>query len=813
MNNLWHDLRYTARTLFKSPGFAAVAILSLTLGIGANTAIFSVVSSVLLQPLPYEDGDELVLIEQHTMHAMHGSTQQDTRVSVQELQDYRQRNRTLDGVVEYHSLWFTLLDRGEPERVQSGVISTNFFEVMGIQPILGRTFGPGEDSEDGEPVLLLSHDFWQSHFDGDPAVIGRTVEMNDRIHTIVGVLPDKLPRYPGNNDVWMPWYACPFRTGDGWKESRDLRVLTAFGRIGPEVNLAQAEDDVARIAREMQTEHPDAYPADAGFETALSPLREELTGEARPVFLVLLGMAGFILLIACANVTNLTLARMSGREQEISVRAALGAGRGRLMRQLVTESTVLALAGGALGLMLAFSAVDLFAAFAGRFTPRASEVQVDGWLLLFTAGVSLAAGLAVGLVSSLLYGRNVAGSLRCGGGHSTEGTGRQRVRNLLVVSQLAVTFVLLAGAGLMLRSFIKLQQVDPGFSPENVLTMQVDLDWSVYMEDADRREFYRSLLEKTRSIPNVRSAALAGTIPLGGGLPNTGFRIEGKPLPEDGTGPRTDVQNVSPDYFDTLRIPLMHGRMFTERDHDDAPDVAIINQSAARRYWGGANPIGTRISDDGVAWVTVVGVVGDVKQEGLADEFAEQVYRPIAQGTPMGANLLIRTIPGPMSVAREATAAVHAIDPRQPVAFVRTMEDVRSEDIASPRLVTLLLTLFAALALIISVAGVVGLVAFTVSQRTRELGIRIALGADRGSVLWMVIRNGVTLVAIGLAVGMAFALALTRSIGSWLYDVTPTDPMTFLAISLVFVSTAALAAYVPARRAAHVDPMIALRDE
>ena len=812
MNSLWQDLRYAVRAFLRSPGFAAVAVLSLTLGIGANTAIFSVVSSVLLQPLPYAEGSELVLIEQQTTHAMHGEIQQDLQVSVQELEDYRLRNRTLDGVVEYHSLWFTLFDSGRPERVQSGVVSANFFEVMGIRPILGRAFGPGEEPQGRDAVLLLSHDFWRSHFNGDPAVIGRTVEMNDRVHTIIGVLPDKLPEYPGDNDVWMPWYACPYRTGDTWQANRDLRALTVIGRLGPGATLDQAGDDVARIAREMQAEHPEAYPDDSGFGARLSPLKTVLTEEARPVFLVLLGMAGFILLIACANVTNLTLARMAAREEELSVRAALGAGRGRLVRQLVTESTVLALAGGALGMLLAFAAVDLFAAFAGRFTPRAGEVQVDGWLLLFTSGLSLLAGLAVGLVSALLYGRNVTVALRSGAAHSTEGAGRQRIRNLLVVSQLAITFVLLIGAGLMLRSFIKLQQVDPGFSPEHVLTLQVDLDWSVYRGEEDRREFYRSLLERVRAIPGVQLAALAGIVPLGGGLPSVGIQIEGKTFPEE-VGPRTDVQVVSPDYFATLRIPLLRGRSFTEMDHDEAPDVALINQAIARHYWGDGDPIGTRISGDGVNWVTVVGVVGDVKQEGLAHDFPEQVYVPVAQSTPMGANLLLRTVSDPMSIARDATAAVHSIDPRQPVAFVRTMEDVRRDDLTSPRLVTLLLGLFAALALVISVAGIVGLVAFNASQRTRELGIRIALGARRASVLWMIVRQGVMLTLVGLAAGMAGALILTRSIGSWLYDVTPTDLATFLSISVVFVSTAVLAAYVPARRAARVDPMIALRDE
>jgi putative ABC transport system permease protein len=365
----------------------------------------------------------------------------------------------------------------------------------------------------------------------------------------------------------------------------------------------------------------------------------------------------------------------------------------------------------------------------------------------------------------------------------------------------------------MLRSLVKLQQVDPGFSPENVLTMQVDLDWSVYSADAERRRFYRSLLERSRNMPAVLSVALASAIPLEGGLPNTAFQIEGKPVPEDDSGPRTDVQSVSPHYFETLRIPLLRGRTFTDFDHDDSAAVALVNQSVALRYWGDQDPIGTRVSADGENWATVVGVVGDVKQEGLGDEFPDQVYTPIAQFTPLRANFLIRTTGSPMSIARDAIALVRSIDPRQPVAFVRTMEDVRSENIAAPRLVTYLLGLFAVLALVISIAGIVGLVAFTVSQRTKELGIRMALGAANGSVLWMVVRHGISLVLIGLAVGTAGALALTRFIGSWLYGVTPTDPVTFISIALVFAATAVVAAYFPARRAAKVDPMIALRAE
>lgn len=804
MDTLLQDVRYAVRTLLRSPAFTAAAVLTLALGIGANTAVFSVINGVLLQPLPYEEGDDLVLLRQHA--PLVGFD--DMGVSVQELRDYRERNRTLSGLVEYHSLWFTLLHGGQPERVQSGVVSSNFFQVMGIRPLLGRVFLPGEAAE---PVLVLGHEFWQRRFGGDPAVIGRAVEMNDRVHTIIGVLP-AVPQYPGNNDVWMPWYACPFRATDTWQENRDWRSLTVLGRLAPDATLEQAREDVARIARAMHAEDPGAYPSEgAGFGATLSPLRDELTWRARPVFLVLLGTAGFILLIACANVTNMTLSRVAGREQEVTIRAALGASRGRLMRQLVTESTVLALAGGALAMLVVVGTVDLFAAFAGRFTPRAGEVGVDSGVLLFTLGVSVATGLAVGMVSAFLFGRNVSGSLREGGSRATTGVERQRVRSLLVTAQLALTFVLLIGAGLMMRSFIELQRVDPGFDPENVLTMQVDLDWSTYMEATNRRTFYRSLLERIDNLPGVLSSGLAGAIPLGGGLPSTAFRIEGRPVPERGTGPRTDVQNVSPGYFEALRIPLLRGRTFTSQDHDDAPDVVIINQSLARRYWGGEDPVGSRISADGERWATVVGVVGDVKQDGLHNEFRDQIYTSLDQNTPLRANLVIRTTAAPPGVAPDAAAAVHSIDPRQPVAFVRTMQEVRSESVAAPRLTTLLLGLFAGLALVISVTGIAGLIAFTVSQRTRELGIRIALGAREGSVLWMVVRQGVGLVLLGLAAGMVGALTLTRFIAGWLYVVPPNDLVTFVVVPLVLVAAAALAAYLPARRATRMDPMVALR--
>ncbi|HEX7049886.1 MAG TPA: ABC transporter permease [Longimicrobiales bacterium] len=808
MRTLLQDVRYAARSLRRNPGFAVVALLTLALGIGANSAIFSVISGVLLRPLPYEEGERLVRLEQYA--SMPGMDH--TGISVQELRDYREGTRALSGLVEYHSLWFTLLDRGVPERVQAGVVSWDFFEVLGVEPILGRTFLPSENREGAEPVLVLGHEFWRTRFGGDPGVIGRTVEMNDQVHTIVGVLPP-LPDYPGNNDVWVPWYACPFRTGDVWTGYRDWRALQVFGRLRPGTTIERARADVARVAGAMFAEHPEAYPDGEGFGATVVPLREELTRTARPVFLVLFGMAGFVLLIACANVANLTLARMSGREQELAVRSALGASRGRLTRQLLTESALLAVAGGALGLLVAVYATDLLAAFAARFTPRAGEVAVDGRVLLFTLGVSVATGVAIGLVSAVLFGRSVESSLREGGGHATAGAGRQRIRSALVAAQLAGTFMLLIGAGLMIQSFLKLQRVDPGFDPEHVLTMRIDLDWSSYLADDDRREFYRRLLEKVGALPGVVSAGLAGYVPLGGGVPSIPFQIAGRPVPEGGIRPRTDHQVVSPGYFETLHIPLLRGRTFTARDHEDATDVVVISRSLARRYWGDENPIGARMSGDGEHWATVVGVVGDVKQEELAGEVVDQVYIALSESPPTGAHLMIRTTANPTSVARQAIAAVHSIDPRQPVAFVRTLEEVRGESIAAPRLTTVLLGLFGALALAISVAGIAGLIAFTVGQRTQELGIRIALGAEPGRVLWMVARRAVAMVAVGLGAGAAGALALSRFIAGWLYDVSPTDPGTFIGVSLALLAAAMLAAYAPARRATRIDPVTALRSE
>ncbi|HUH13103.1 MAG TPA: ABC transporter permease [Longimicrobiales bacterium] len=807
MNDLLKDIRHALRTLRRSPASAAVIVLTLALGIGANTAIFSVINGVLLRPLPYEEGEQLVRLRPE----IPARDLLDLGVSAQELADYQSQSRAFSDVVEYHNMWFNLLGAGEPERVSTGVVSWNYFDVLGVEPVVGRTFTPDEDHLGAEPVLVLSHRYWQRRFAGDPAVVGSTVEMNDRVHTIVGVLPP-LPIYPAEDDVYMPWYACPFRSGEGARTNRGMRMVTALARLTPGTTIQAAEADADRVASAMAADHPEAYPTDAAFGASVTPLETELTERARPTFLILLGMAGLVLLIACANVANLTLARMARRDQELAVRTALGAGRGRLVRQLLTESTVLALIGGLLGLLLAGAVLDSLTTLAAQFTPHTADIALDRWVLGFTLLVALGAGIAMGAAPALLMSASPGGTLRQGTGRMTASGGPQRLRNALVVSQLALAVILLVGAGLMTRSLVRLQNVDPGFDPERVLTMRLDLDFTTRTNAMERLAFYQPLLERLAELPGVRSAALTNNAPLNGGLPNGPIQIEGRPPAEAADQPTADFRAASPGYFDALRIPLVRGRTFTSADHAQAPLAAAINRTLADRLFAGEDPLGQRIGFvGGQNRYTIVGVVGDVLQRELQEDARFEVYVPFEQSVPLGATLLVRTAGDPLALADGVRQAVHAVDPRQPVAFVRTMADIRAESVASPRLTTLLLSLFAGLALAISVAGILGVVSYTVTQRTHEMGIRLALGARSGSVIGMVVGDSMRLAALGLGIGLAAALVLGRLIAGWLYDTAPADPLTFVGVTAVLLVASFLAAWVPARRIGRIDPAQAFR--
>jgi putative ABC transport system permease protein len=813
IETLLQDVRYGARVLLKNPGFSSTAIVTLALGIGVNVAIFSLVYGVLLRPLPYQSGDRLVVLHQQASRV----NAPDVPFSVKEIADYRDTSHTLDAVVEHHSMSFTLFGNGDAERVNAAVVSANFFDVLGIQPLLGRNFRASDDEHGADAVLILSNKYWKAHNGGDPAVVGKVFQMNDRPHTVIGVLPP-MPQYPVESDVYMPTSACPFRSASTFIANRQSRMMTAFGRLKPGVPVDQAQADLSTVAQQMVKGYPDAYPASMGYRMNVAPLRADLTRKAQSTFLVLLGAAGLVLLIACANVANLLLARLLKLERELALRAALGAGKVRLIRQLLTESLLLSVAGGALGLALAPATLKLLVKFAERFTTRAAEVKIDTPILLFAALLSLGAGLLFGLWPAFSSSRNVSEALKQGA-RSTGDRGSQGLRAGLVVAQIAVSFILLIGAGLMIRSFVKLQRVDPGFSPARLLTMRISPSFTHYTQTQHFLTLTANVLNHVDAVSGVESAALASNFPfnparLANGPTSVEFRIKGRPFSPSDPVMQMDLDGVTPAYFQTIRQPVVAGRLLDEHDDEKAPAVAVINQTLARHRWPSEDPVGKFISlDAGQTWIQIVGIVEDTKEYGLARAVGDVVYAPNRQLGFFPVNLVVRTSADPTTVASSLRVAIREVDPELAVDRVATIEGLEAESITAPRVTAILLGLFAALALVISASGVAAVMALAVSQRTSELGIRMALGASRESVVFMVLRQGLYLALGGAALGIAGALALTRLVSTLLYDTSPTDLFTFAATSLLFLAVAATACFVPARQITAIDPMLALRQE
>jgi len=807
MRGLVQDLRYALRTLRKSPGFTFIVALTLALGIGANTAIFSMVRGVLLRPLPYRDPGQLVFLQQPATRAGVVNAQ----FSVPELMDYRAQSRALSGIVEYHSMPFILLGRGEPRRVQTGVVSANFFDLLGVRPALGRTFRPGEDVVGAEPVLVLSYGFWKTQLGGDPAIIGRTFTMNDHVHTVIGVLPP-IPQYPGENDIYMPSSACPFRSSEQMINGRQMRMLTLFGRLAPGVTASGAQTELDAIAKRLHAEYPGDYHDDQGFGIVATPLQAQLTAQARPTLLLLLGTAAFVLLIACANVANLSLARLVRREREMALRAALGADRARLIRQLLAEGFILAGTGAVAGVAFAWAGLGLLTSFAARFTPRSGEIALDAPVLLFGLGLGAFTGLLFGLLPALPSRVGLAAALK-EGGPTTGSSQSLRARAGLVVAQVAVSVMLLVGAGLMLRTVLALQSVDPGFDPEQVLGAKLDLNFSKYTSNELVQEFHERLRERLASQPGIQMVASSRGYPLDGRRAfGFDFQIERHQRDPGAARPQADFQAASPDYFRALGIPLVTGRLFTAQDGPKAPSVAIINQSMARRYWPSENPVGQRVTtDSGETWTTIVGIVGDVHQYSLDAAPVDEMYLPFDQVPLREGALVLRGSADAGTLARRVKEEVLALDADQPLAGARPLVEVRGESLAAPRLTATLLGIFAGLALVITAAGLAGLMAFSVSQRTQEIGVRMALGAARSEVLGMVLRQGLRLVCIGLALGAVGAFALSRLMAGLLFGIRPNDAATFALTGVVLLIIATLACLVPARRAATVDPMVALR--
>jgi len=811
MNTLWQDLRYGVRILLKKPGFTLIAVITLALGIGANTAIFGVVNGVLLRPLPYPDADRLVMV----WGKLPGHGLNKLGASPPEFSDYREQNSVFSSIACYASLGFNLTGTGEPERITGTFVSPGIFALLKIEPISGRGFLPEEDQPDHDQVVVLSYGLWQRRFSGNANVIGQSMTLNGRSHTIVGVMPAGFQFPDATTDVWKP---MSFTADDLSENQRGSHYLSVLARLGPGVTPPQAQTEIEAIAHRMQQEHPGLYEENSGWGATLVGLREDLVGDVRPALLVLLGAVGCVLLIACANVANLLLARALTRQREMAIRSALGASRWRVMRQLLTESWLLALAGGGLGALLAVWVTDWLVSLSPVEIPRLAEVRIDARVLGFTFAVSLLTGLLFGVAPAWQASQlNLNESLK-ESGKSTENRRSRRLRGALVAGEIAMASVLLVGSGLMLKSLYRLQHVEPGFNPENVLTMRLALPQSKYSEPPRQRAFFEQLLSKIELLPGVRDVGAVNFLPLSGTGNRRNFSIEGQPEPKL----NLEFRMASPHYFRTLGIQLREGRFFDERDREDAPRVAIINETLARLFFPNEDPLGKRLKLGDVSspfpWLTIAGLVRDVKHGGPEAETPPEMYVPYLQPLLPNWNVpamfvAIRADAEPLSLVAPVRNKVQELDPEQPIYSVTTMEQLLAGVTAPRRFNTLLLAAFASLALLLTVIGIYGVMAYVVTQRTREVGIRMALGASRRDVLKLVIGQGTVLIGTGSAIGVIGSLALTRVMSGLLFGVTSTDPFILAAVPLLLAGVALGACFVPARRATKVDPMVALRYE
>ncbi|HET7457335.1 MAG TPA: ABC transporter permease [Gemmatimonadaceae bacterium] len=798
MDSLLQDLRFAVRGLLRRPGFTAAVVATLALGIGANAAIFSVVNAVLLRPLPYADPDRLVMV--WGRYPDFGRT----GTSLPDFIDWRAGATTFQQMAALHDVVFNLTGDGEPEQVKGYRVTANFFPTLGVSPALGRAFRAEEERVGGDDdVVILSHGLWQRRFGGRRDVVGRTVQLSGRPFTVIGVAPADF-RFRGDAALWAPMRADTTMP-------RRSEYLDVFGRLKPGVTVRQAQGEMNGVLRRLGEQYPET---NSRLTPEVISMKEDFVGKVRPALIVFSGAVGLVLLIACANVANLLLARAAAREREVAVRVALGAGGGRLVRQLLTESVVVALLGAAVGLVLAVWGVSALRAGSAELLPRLGEVRVDLPVVGLALVLAVVTGLLFGIAPALrLAHGDVHESLK-DGARGAAGGAVTRLRNALVLGEVAVAVVLLVGAGLLVRSFERLNRVDPGFDARHLLTYGVVLPRAKYADVKTTPAVYERLLERTRAIPGVQGVAVSNDLPMQGAGYVT-FSVDGRE-----SKPGEDVQPfaVSPDYFKVLGVPLRSGRVFTTGDVDGAPLVAVVNQEMVRKVFDGRDPIGRRITfgdpaDTASRWYTVVGVVGDVAQEGLTAKPYAQMYRPLAQVPSRNVWVAMRTAGDPMAAAPAARQALKSIDAELPLNDLQTMDQRIARDIAQPRVSVALLGVFSGIALLLAAVGIYGVVSYTVAQRTREIGIRMALGARPEGVLGLVVRQGLAPVVAGVVVGLAGALAATRLMHSLLYGVSATDPLTF-AVVAVFLTVVALAAtFIPARRATRVNPVLALRSE
>jgi putative ABC transport system permease protein len=813
LESLSQDLRFGARALARNPAFAAISVVTLALGIGANAAIFSVVNAVLLRPLPWAEPDRAVMIWSRW------TAFDKTWVATGEVADYRKRAATLEQVAAWDDGQVNITGDGNPERVAAGQVTANTFATFGVSPLLGRTFTSQEDVPNGANVVVLGHALWARRYAGDSALVGRSILINGQAFEVIGVMPRDfvLPtdfQNPEPTQLWMPLRLDPASTDHG------SHGLYAAARLKPGATTEQAAAELHGIARAMTNEG--LYPVQMQFDTVVLSLTEEVVGTVRRAIALLFGAVAFLLLIACANVANLLLARAEGRQREIAVRSALGAGGLRVVRQLLTESLVLTVLSAALGLALAFGGVRFLAWWNPANIPRVSGVALDARVLAFTALVAFLTSIVFSLAPALRALQvDLTDSLKDGSQGSSSGGVRQRFRNTLVVVQMALAVVLLIGAGLMLRSLWSLQRVDLGFNPRNVLTMRLSLPEAAYQTPEQVVGFYQRLLERVRATPGVLSAGAVRALPLASTIGDWGLRIEGF-VPPPGTHPKGDWEIATDGYLEAMGERLVRGRSFVPADSTDGFMVALINEELARQYWSGQDPIGRRFRIGGGPdrpWVTVVGIVADVRHNGITGVVKEKFYVPHTQwhrstGNPIRAmSLVIKTSGDPLSVVASIRHEIRGLDQSLPIANVRTMEEVVGSTLSTPKFTGVLLGVFAVLALLLSAIGVYGVLSYAVSRRTREIGIRLAIGAGRGQVLRMVLKNGLLLSLGGISLGIAAAAAATGLMRNLLHGVTPGDPATFAAAGLGLSLVAVLASLIPAWRATRVDPVRALKAE
>ncbi|MCI0413009.1 ABC transporter permease [bacterium] len=810
---LWQDIRFGMRMLVKDPAFTVVALLALALGIGANTAIFSVVNGILLRPLPYNDPEKIITIWEPSRG---GHTLGLTDL---EFFDVRDQNQVFENVAAYATGATNLTGGGEPERITGTWVSSGFFPVLGVHPMLGRTFTAEDDTPSPARVVVVSHGLWQRRFASNSNIIGRQVSLNGINRTIIGVMPRGFQFDHKDVELWLPLGLDRANLNPG------NRSYSAIARLKPGVTLEQARSHMNNLMAHLAQAYKKRFTngVNATNTVNLIPLHELLVGNIRPALLILFAAIGFVLLIACANVANLLLARSDTRQKEIAIRMALGVGRLRIVKQLLTESVILSMLGGALGFLLAYWGVGAMIALAPASLPRTSEIGLDVTVLTFTLAVSLLSGVVFGLVPGLQSSNpNLLTVIKEGGAAKTGNWKGRRTRQMLVISEIALAMVLVAGAGLMIKSFVRLLTVDPGFNPKNVLTARINLPPSKYSQRQQVDAFYKQLIERIETSPGVNAVGTITVLPLSGLNSNASFEIEGRPRVSDEVEQNADYRMVSLDYFHAMGISLLKGRHFAPSDHEDAPGVVIINESMADDFWRDQETIGKRINlaVPGSPWLTIIGVIKNVKHKALDVESKPEMYFLQSQNAYANAlglypsvTFAVRGSSDPLSMSGTVKNAVKALDKDVPVASIETMEKVLSDSVAQPRFIMLLLAIFAIVALALAAVGVYGMMAYSVTQRRHEIGIRIALGAQAGNILKLVVRQGMLLAVIGVVIGLGLAFALTRVITGLLFEVSATDPQTFIGISILLPAVSLVALLVPARRALSVDPIVTLRYE